>query len=1017
MWKVLDKKFKKFYALKEISKVKVIDKKSINSIIYERELLSRINHPLIINLHYAFQDYNNLYLVLDLLTGGDLRYQIGHHKRQYFSEQQTKFFISCIISALYYIHSKNIIHRDIKPENLVFDKNGYLHITDFGISKFKSKNNKNETSGTPGYMAPEVMKGMNHTGSVDYFAVGVITYELMMGRRPYSGKSRKEIKEEMMSKQIYIDQEMIPFGWSDESADFINKLLIRKDVKRFGFYNELDIKSHPWFYDINFDKIIKKELISPFIPKINHDNYDKKYCEEIDKIGFETNYRYEEYKANEHYREIFLGFTFYNVDESQFKIYKKPSIKYIQNKKYKITENLKEKNSKTLNVDKYDNLKETDNDSAFKKSTIDYDFFFKNKNNDTIEVDNYNISNVKRRFNSNHIINGNKNKNEKENNNQNYSSNKHKRIKSNLINHNFLYLLQKKKLFYSKDNKTINQDSSNNNNENSLINTLKLKNNNTINHNIKDKNIIHIHANSFNNNLYLNLLNKIRKEKNGIEEFDNNKIIDDTISFNKIKKKRTIDINKVPILLNIENNNFNSLKNLKKKTRDFLNLDSIDTTSKSNKYSVHIPTYNKLMMKANTNFYMRHKIPHTQLNRFTPNNLRNKKSLLNAKNYTNNKYNSLNNDKTLENSRRTLVKFRTKSFSKNSILDNSNNYQNILNMISSEEQSLDKNRSNNKILEKNDSFNSNKKIAQPKIKHNFSYSSFNNKNKIETLIKNIFEPEKQKKTTIPLTFKKSSNTLINPSKASALPKKIPIPLSFGKKIINKCGYMNKTIQSPGNNSLNTTNNNSINNSSVSKNYIFNNNTSANKSSRKEEIKNNKKNIIIKPYMNNKINSTINSQRKNKFKFALNNNYTNNYTSLFKRLNDCSIKNIKNPTIGSLNYLRNKKNLIERKKNKVNKLEKFSIKNKILNGQIKKDWNKNLKNKFNIDLNNNKNKEEFQIKEDYNKINNIISNKKISNSNNKNKLISFNKSNKSNIASFSYHSYNSTTSSGCKINNK
>ena len=102
---------------------------------------------------------------------------------------------------------------------------------------------------------------------------------------------------------------------------------------------------------------------------------------------------------------------------------------------------------------------------------------------------------------------------------------------------------------------------------------------------------------------------------------------------------------------------------------------------------------------------------------------------------------------------------------------------------------------------------------------------------------------------------------------------------------------------------------------------------------------------------------------------------------------------------------------------MNKLEKFSIKNKILNGQIKKDWNKNLANKFNIDLNNNKNKEEFQIKEDYNKINNIISNKKISNSNNKNKLISFNKSNKSNIASFSYHSYNSTTSSGCKINNK
>jgi serine/threonine protein kinase len=107
---VLDKKFKKLYALKEISKVKVIDKKSINSIIYERELLSRLKHSLIINLQYAFQDYNNLYLVLDLLTGGDLRYQIGHHQRQYFSEHQTKFFISCIIESLLYIHSKNIMH-------------------------------------------------------------------------------------------------------------------------------------------------------------------------------------------------------------------------------------------------------------------------------------------------------------------------------------------------------------------------------------------------------------------------------------------------------------------------------------------------------------------------------------------------------------------------------------------------------------------------------------------------------------------------------------------------------------------------------------------------------------------------------------------------------------------------------------------------------------------------------------------------------------------------------------------
>ncbi len=113
-----------------MSKVKIIDKKSINSIKFEREILSRIKHPLIINLYYSFQDFDYLYLVLDFLPGGDLRYHISHHKRQYFNEEQTKFFIINLLIALKYIHSKKIIHRDIKPENLVFDYKGYLHITD-----------------------------------------------------------------------------------------------------------------------------------------------------------------------------------------------------------------------------------------------------------------------------------------------------------------------------------------------------------------------------------------------------------------------------------------------------------------------------------------------------------------------------------------------------------------------------------------------------------------------------------------------------------------------------------------------------------------------------------------------------------------------------------------------------------------------------------------------------------------------------------------------------------------------
>ena len=131
-------------------------------------------------MQYAFQDRDNLYLVMDLLNGGDLRYHIARHRR--FSEEQTKFFITCILVSLDYIHSKSIVHRDIKPENLVFDDKGYLRVTDFGIARIWNPDTSKETSGTPGYMAPEVMCRQNHGVAVDYFAVGVIAYECMMGR-------------------------------------------------------------------------------------------------------------------------------------------------------------------------------------------------------------------------------------------------------------------------------------------------------------------------------------------------------------------------------------------------------------------------------------------------------------------------------------------------------------------------------------------------------------------------------------------------------------------------------------------------------------------------------------------------------------------------------------------------------------------------------------------------------------------------------------------------------------------
>ena len=309
VWKVLYKKTKKIFAMKKMSKCKIIDKRSEHSIKAERDLLSKMNHPFIINMHFSFQDFDYLYIAMDLLTGGDLRYQIFKHKLFY--EDQTKFFISCIILSLEYIHTNNILHRDLKPENLVMDSNGYLRLTDFGIAKKYRKENNRDTSGTPGYMAPEVMNGQNHTIAVDYFALGVIGYELMMKKRPYIGKNRKEIKEKIMSQQVQVKKSMVPQGWSVESADFINRLLQRKPANRLGLRGPTEVKEHLWFKGYDWKNLYLGKLKAPFLPK-KGDNFDFNYCNAPEKIGPETEERYRLIKGSSKFKEGFLEFYYFN---------------------------------------------------------------------------------------------------------------------------------------------------------------------------------------------------------------------------------------------------------------------------------------------------------------------------------------------------------------------------------------------------------------------------------------------------------------------------------------------------------------------------------------------------------------------------------------------------------------------------------------------------------------------------------------------------------------------------------
>ena len=184
-------------------------------------------------------------------------------------------------------------------------------MTDFGIAKTQQPNNFKETSGTPGYMSPEVMCAQNHTIVVDYFAVGVMGYEFMKGVRPYLGKSRKEIKEKIIAKQASIKLSEIPKDWSTESADCINRLLQRKPSHRLGLHGAREVKEHVWFKNFPWKDLYNRKLISPYIPP-NTDNFDFKYCNEVEKQGLKTRERYAEIMIKESYKTAFQGYLYFN---------------------------------------------------------------------------------------------------------------------------------------------------------------------------------------------------------------------------------------------------------------------------------------------------------------------------------------------------------------------------------------------------------------------------------------------------------------------------------------------------------------------------------------------------------------------------------------------------------------------------------------------------------------------------------------------------------------------------------
>ena len=368
-----------------MSKSKIIDQNSERAVLQERLFLSKMNCPFLVNMLCSFQDKDNLYLVLQLFTGGDLRYHLTNYIYS-FTETQLKFLLSNIILGLQYIHSKGILHRDLKPENILFDNKGYAYITDFGIAWSNDEDHEGDNSGTPGYMAPETLFGLKQDYCVDFYSLGVIGYEIVMGKTPYEGNSRHEIKKQMYERNVYIDINNVD-NFSEICVGFINGLLSKNPGKRLGAESGISqIKDDIFFRGLNWELIYQHRYISPLYDIINFSKvregeadelFDVDYCCKKDTISKTTLERYEKIKKGKYYSQYFRNYSIICVNnilralpkKKRVKIIKKVPINYDNNDE-KI-KNLKRSQSIGNYKVIYPNINEQNKNKIIKQKNID----------------------------------------------------------------------------------------------------------------------------------------------------------------------------------------------------------------------------------------------------------------------------------------------------------------------------------------------------------------------------------------------------------------------------------------------------------------------------------------------------------------------------------------------------------------------------------------------------------------------------------------------------------------------
>lgn len=287
-----------FFAQKQLKKVSLvinetneIHQKNFNRTVNEKSILAMVRHPNIVTLHYAFQDNNKCYLILEYLSGGELFYHLAH--KRYLSEKDSSYYIAQMVLALKYLHSEiGVIYRDLKPENCMLNLSGNLVLTDFGLSKVSNDEVKHSMTGTIQFMAPEILKGEPYDFAVDWWSLGCVAFDLLTGSSPFPGNNHKKVMDKIISAKKHLK---FPFYLSEDAKDFLRKLLQPNPEKRFDVDNNFELlKRHRFFRYVDWNQLEKlnepTDILPPILPVVTDPSLAENFDTEFTEMNFTPTY-------------------------------------------------------------------------------------------------------------------------------------------------------------------------------------------------------------------------------------------------------------------------------------------------------------------------------------------------------------------------------------------------------------------------------------------------------------------------------------------------------------------------------------------------------------------------------------------------------------------------------------------------------------------------------------------------------------------------------------------------------